>query len=286
MLKASTKSKHHSSLALATTQRLPLPSALSDADLPTPVGSLDLGTSHGESQSHDKPCKAPYPTLTVSVPYRHGPPHGAASVLAAPLLPAAHVVTQPPGQEVNPCRDGQEIVQQVAHTHAGPAGPGPRRHPSDWHCRWSPRRAEMLLPKGGASTSVRSPPAMGPTWRPVGDGHFGAHHRHCSVLVVPRTFSCLLPLPDRGLRAQHLGTGREKRHRVTACAGTSPSWGPCCSWGIGLAPGSNALSVEELGPARPAARGRGVRAGSAPGQHLLHHRGWGNVAKLNPGHWC
>lgn len=72
-----------------------------------------------------------------------GPPHGAASILATPLLPAAQVVTQPPGQEVNPCRDGQEIVQQVAHTRAGPAGPGPRRHPSDWHCRWSPHRARQ-----------------------------------------------------------------------------------------------------------------------------------------------
>lgn len=148
------------------------------------------------------------------------------------------------------------------------------------------QRAEMLLPKGGSSTSTRSPPAVGPTWCPVGDGLFGAQHQRCSASVIPRTVGCLLPLPDRGLGAQHLGTGREKRHRVTACAGTSPSWGPCCSWGIGLTPGSNALLVEELGPTLQAAWGRGVRAGSSPGQHFLHHRGWGKVAKLNPGYWC
>lgn len=92
-----------------------------------------------------KATTSPASHRTQPWPYRcHiGPPHGAASILAAPLLPAAQVVTQPPGQEVNPCRDGQEIVQQVAHTRAGPAGPGPQRHPSDWHCRWSPRRARQ-----------------------------------------------------------------------------------------------------------------------------------------------
>lgn len=31
----------------------------------------------------------------------------------------------------------------MAHTRAGPAGPGPWRHPSDWHCRRSPRRARQ-----------------------------------------------------------------------------------------------------------------------------------------------
>lgn len=142
MLKASTKSEPHSSpLALATTQRLPLPSVLSDAHLPTSVGSLGLGTSHGGSQSHDEPSIAPYPTLAVLVPYRTPP--WCCLHPGHPPLPAAQVVTQPPGQEVNPCRDGQEIVQQVAHTRAGPAGPGPRRHPSDWHCRRSPRRARQ-----------------------------------------------------------------------------------------------------------------------------------------------
>lgn len=257
---------------------------------------MDLGTSHRGSQSHHNPparrCTQPWPyRCRIGAILAQTPPHGAASILAAPLLPATHVVTQPHGQEVNPCRDGQEIVQQVAHTLARQVpdpGVTPPTGTAGGHCSGcgEEHRAEMLLPKGGASTSVRSPPAVGPTWCPVGNGLSGSHQQHCSASVIPRTLSCIFPLPDRGLGAQHLGTGGEKKHQVTACAGTLPSWGPCCSWGISLAPGSDAPSVEEPGPARQAARGQGVRAGSAPVQHLLHHCGWGNVSKLNLWHWC